>query len=66
MTKNKKTERKALSRKKEEERFLSGLKWELWLGNSMLDSINSLQKPDTKINLQTNLQVVWKPQPNEI
>ena len=41
--------------KKEEERFLGGLKWELWLGNSMLGSLNSLQKQDTKINLHTNL-----------
>ena len=44
-----------LSRKKKEERFLVGLKWELWLGNSMLDSINSLQKQDIKTNLHTNL-----------
>ena len=44
-----------LSRKKEEERFLGRLKWELWLGYSMLGSINLLQKQDTKINLHTNL-----------
>ena len=41
--------------KKEEERFLGGLKWELWLGNSMLGSLNSMQKQDTKINLDTKL-----------
>ena len=33
---------------------------------SMLDSINSLQKHDTKINLRTKFQVVWIPQPKEI
>ena len=31
------------------------LKWKLWLGNSMLGSINSLQKQGTKIKQHTNL-----------
>ena len=31
------------------------LKWELWLGNSRLGTVSSLQKQDTKINLHTNL-----------
>ena len=45
-----------LSRKRKKKGFWEGwLKWELWLGNSMLGSINWLQKRDTKINLHTNL-----------
>ena len=48
-------QKKEEERRKKKDFWEEWLKWELWLGNSMLGSVNSLQKQDTKINLHINL-----------